>query len=541
VSRDLEDRLEALGAAVALADGRLDGRRVAAARAVVERAGERLGLDLEATVVALAGPTGAGKSTLFNALAAAELAGTGVRRPTTSSASAAVWGSVDGALLDWLDVPRRHAVGADATPGLVLLDLPDFDSVQVSHRLEVERLVALVDLMVWVVDPQKYADAALHDGLLRPLAAHAGVMVVVLNQADLLAPAALDAAARDLARVLRADGLDGVPVLPVSARTGAGLEALRAMLAERVRRREAALARLSADVATAAVGLDAGCAAGAAGRAGRDERRRLAGALGEAAGVPAVVRGVAQAHARRGTLAAGWPFTRWLRRLAPDPLRRLGLGADRTPDARTSLPAPSGAQRGQVSSAARTLAADAAGTLPDPWPGLVRRAATSQEDALPEALDRAVGAADLRLTSPRWWALARALQALLAVVVVIGVVWLLVLAGVGWLRLGDVVPTPDVRGVPVPTGLLLGGVLCGLALTLLVRLLNRAGARRRARAAERALRANVDDVAQRLVIAPVEAELHAREELCSALANAAGERRRRGPRQARGRVPQRTK
>ena len=38
----------------------------------MRRAGDRLGLGLEATVVALAGPTGAGKSTLFNALAGAD-------------------------------------------------------------------------------------------------------------------------------------------------------------------------------------------------------------------------------------------------------------------------------------------------------------------------------------------------------------------------------------------------------------------------------------------------------------------------------------
>ena len=63
----------------------------------------------------------------------------------------------------------------------MLLDLPDFDSVEHAHRLEVDRLIELVDLVVWVVDPQKYADAALHDRYLRPLAGHAGVMLVVLN------------------------------------------------------------------------------------------------------------------------------------------------------------------------------------------------------------------------------------------------------------------------------------------------------------------------------------------------------------------------
>lgn len=84
---------------------------------------------------------------------------------------------------------RRHliATGNEVLRDLVLLDLPDHDSTEVAHRLTVDRLVEQVDMMVWIVDPQKYADAALHDGYLRPLARHAAVMVVVLNQADRLA------------------------------------------------------------------------------------------------------------------------------------------------------------------------------------------------------------------------------------------------------------------------------------------------------------------------------------------------------------------
>ena len=51
------------------------------------------------------------------------------------------------------------------------------------------RLVGLVDLLVWVLDPQKYADAAVHERYLRPLARHGDVTVVVLNQIDRLPPA----------------------------------------------------------------------------------------------------------------------------------------------------------------------------------------------------------------------------------------------------------------------------------------------------------------------------------------------------------------
>ena len=170
VTTTLDSRLSALADAAELAAGRLDEEDVATARAAVAKAGARLGLGLEETVVALAGPTGAGKSSLFNELAGAELTAVGRRRPTTAAATGAVWGAGGDALLDWLEIPRRHRLPSDELDGLVLLDLPDFDSVERDHRLEVDRLVELVDLVVWVVDPQKYADAAWHDDYVRPLA-----------------------------------------------------------------------------------------------------------------------------------------------------------------------------------------------------------------------------------------------------------------------------------------------------------------------------------------------------------------------------------
>src|SRR3954471_7000121 len=145
MSGALDERLHALAEAVRLADGRLDPEAVEPARAVVARAGQRLGLGLDATRVAVPGRTGAGKSTLFNLLAGRELSRSGVRRPTTATTIAAVGSDVDDALLDWLDVRSRHALDAGAPAGLVLLDLPDFDSVEAAHRAEVDRLIPVVD------------------------------------------------------------------------------------------------------------------------------------------------------------------------------------------------------------------------------------------------------------------------------------------------------------------------------------------------------------------------------------------------------------
>ena len=390
----LDRALTALAEAADLARGRLDPADVAAAEAVVARAGQRLGLGVEATIVALAGPTGAGKSSLFNALAGEELVTAGHLRPTTSVTTAAVWGDVGDPLLDWLAVQRRHR-RAGAPEGLVLLDLPDFDSVRSEHREEVERVVALADLMVWVVDPQKYADGVLHERYLRRFAHHGATMLVVLNQADRLDAPGTAACLADLGRLLAADGLPGLPVLALSARTGEGVEALRDVVGRRVAAREAAIARLGADVRDAAAALQAGVGDGtASGSIGRGERAALTAALAGAAGVPLVTRAVARAHRRSGALATGWPFARWVRRFGPDPLRRLRLGAgNERPGlepggavaARSSLPAATPVQRAQVETAARALADRAAGELPAPWPGLVRRAALAGEETLPPA------------------------------------------------------------------------------------------------------------------------------------------------------------
>jgi len=77
--------------------------------ALLRRAGERLRLSANHTVVALAGGTGSGKSTLFNALSGASFSPPGVTRPTTRHVHACVWGMQGAApLLDWLGVQRRH-------------------------------------------------------------------------------------------------------------------------------------------------------------------------------------------------------------------------------------------------------------------------------------------------------------------------------------------------------------------------------------------------------------------------------------------------
>jgi hypothetical protein len=209
-----------------------------------------------------------------------------------------------------------------------------------------------------------------------------------------------------------------------------------------------------------------------------------------------------------------------VRRLRPDPLRRLRLEGDGDENVHTSLPAATAVQRSQADSAVRQLASRSAGDLPEPWPGLVRSAATSRESELPERLDRAVGGAELPQRRPLWWSVVGALQRGIALVAAAGALWLLVIVGLGFLQLDDAVPLPELEGFPLPTLLLVGGLVLGALTAGLARIVNGVGARRRAAKAARTLRARVETVADELVVDPIEAELEARERLCAALATA---------------------
>ena len=521
----LDARLDGLERAVGASRGRLDDEVVDGAARIVDRAGARLRLSAEHTVVALAGATGSGKSSTFNALAGLDLAAVGVRRPTTSYATACVWGETSPAeLLEWLEIPPRHRVLRDSMldrghqdkglDGLVLLDLPDHDSTEVSHHLEVERLVGLTDLMVWVLDPQKYADLAVHQRFLAPLASHAEVMLVVLNHIDEVPANGRATMLADVRRLLEADGLGDVPLLATSARTGEGIDELRRTIGKRVTDKAAARHRLASDISDAAAQLSAQNGDAQPRELTAKDRRALVDALADAAGVPVVVDAVQRATTMRSRQATGWPLTRWISRLRPDPLRRLHLdkgtsGRDVIAAARSSMPAASYVQKARVETTVRTLCDEVSSGLAQPWVRSVRRASTSRFDDLEDALDRAVTTTELGVSgTPAWCRVVRGVQWVLLVAAVAGAAWLGLLAVMGYLQLPQP-ETPDYRGFPVPTLLLGAGVGLGVVLALLSRALIAVGARSRARRAEKALREAVSVVCEELVVDPVAAELAA--------------------------------
>jgi GTP-binding protein EngB required for normal cell division/membrane protein implicated in regulation of membrane protease activity len=297
----LTRRLAQLQEALVIGGDRIAPATAARVRENGDHVRARLALGVDHTVVALLGGTGSGKSSLFNEICGLDFAEVGVKRPTTSEATACVWGAGGDALLDWLEVDPDHRIeresaldGDTEAPlrGLVLLDLPDHDSIEDAHRAAVDRLLPMADLLVWVVDPQKYADDALHSGYLRGLVGHEGAMLVVLNQVDTVPEGQRDALVEDVSRLLVQDGLTGVEVRATSARTGEGVAEMRDTLAEVVGRQSLAARRASAEISDAARLVEAEVA-DAEPPADVLDVTPVAVTLAQAAGLPAIADAVA--------------------------------------------------------------------------------------------------------------------------------------------------------------------------------------------------------------------------------------------------------
>ncbi|MET3706040.1 GTPase [Arthrobacter sp. UYEF6] len=510
----LDRRLQALNDARELAEGVLPDAALEGLFRLLERASSRRSLSADHTVVGFFGATGSGKSSLFNAVSGAEIATAAARRPTTSEPLAGVWGA-DGSepLLDWLEVGNRHhaepvAGFADEGTGLILLDLPDFDSTRAANREIVERMVGLVDVLVWVLDPQKYADAAVHNDFLAPLSAHGAVTLVVLNQVDRLPERDVQPVLESLKGILARDGLGKVQVLGASALKGTGVDKVRSAIRGVVVQRQALSQRLAADVSRASGQLRKAAGAGEAVGVRPASRSRLTDELATAANVPVVVDAVARSYRIESTRRTGWPVTRWLVRFRPDPLRRLNLRSS-SPSRlnRTSLPAAGAPERARTDAAVREFADAASAGAPGPWRAAIRGAARQGREALPDALDQAIAGTDLMASRKSWWwGVFNVVQWLALLTVLGGLGWLGVLAGLGYLQL-PVPQVPKMEGWPVPTLLIAGGVVLGIFLALTGKFIGSGAARARAARARKRLRAAVSGVARDFVVEPVEIEV----------------------------------
>ncbi|WP_217549328.1 YfjP family GTPase [Streptomyces sp. GbtcB6] len=502
----LRSRLDALRELVGLSRTRLDSTALAEAGRVLDEAAARRRLSGQHTVVALAGATGSGKSQLFNALAGVAISETGVRRPTTAAPIACSWSDGSAALIDRLGIPGRlrrrpvHNPEADAQlRGLVLIDLPDHDSAAVQHREQVDRILKLVDAVIWVVDPEKYADAVLHERYLRPMAGHAEVMFIVLNQTDRLPGEATDQVLDDLRRLLDEDGIalgeygdPGATVLALSALTGDGIGELREVLGQFVSERGAAVRRVAADVDAAAARLRPVYATGQRAGLSEDARDDFAARLADAVGATAAGEAAERAWRRNANRACGTPWLRLWR-------WRQKRGEPLTGRLQKAQPEEEATARQRVEQAVRTVSERASAGLPAPWAQAVREAAVRGSQGLPEALDDLAARAGMppgRPPRPGWWPVAVLAQAAMTLLQVVGGLWL-----VGQIS-GVMAPN---LGVPVL--LMVAGIVGGPLVEWGCRMAARGPARRYGLEAERRLREAAAGCGRARVLDPVAAEL----------------------------------
>jgi energy-coupling factor transporter ATP-binding protein EcfA2 len=112
-------------------------------------------------VVVILGSTGSGKSSLFNALAGRAASPSGVLRPTTRRPMAIAHPS-DGGHELLPGMASRDAVDLVIDPaarrGLVVVDAPDFDSVELANRALAVELLEAADLVIFVTTATRYAD-----------------------------------------------------------------------------------------------------------------------------------------------------------------------------------------------------------------------------------------------------------------------------------------------------------------------------------------------------------------------------------------------
>ncbi|MEN8239139.1 MAG: GTPase [Actinomycetota bacterium] len=245
---DLFSLLDLADLAVARCEGVLDEPDRAEIAGTTARLRARGGYVGDVVVVALAGATGSGKSSILNALVSERLAPVGVVRPTTMAATAVVPAGSDSdfsRLIAALNIDQ--VVASEALTTTILVDLPDFDSIETAHRHIVERVLPTVDAVLWVFDPEKYADRIVHEAFLSPMAPYEDQFIFILNQVDRLGSAA-EPVRDDLESKLSEHGYHDPEVLQSVAAGVIQIESVVDAIAGRFNTKSTALAKAALDL-----------------------------------------------------------------------------------------------------------------------------------------------------------------------------------------------------------------------------------------------------------------------------------------------------
>ncbi len=171
--------------------------------------------------LAFFGPTGAGKSKLFNSLLGGVLSPAGFRRPFTMRPVYSLH-EAHAALAPRMQGEVRLRAG-DSWRDVLFIDTPDFDSVERHNREEAERVFREAEVFLFITDVQKYADQSTWEYLER-IFRERKQAIIVLNKvvgeggerdfrARLEARTAGTFAAADLI-VVREHAVDDVALLP---------------------------------------------------------------------------------------------------------------------------------------------------------------------------------------------------------------------------------------------------------------------------------------------------------------------------------------
>lgn len=476
----LEERLERLDAAVDAAAGIGLDAAATRAREVVTVARRRVGFPGDVYVLALAGGTGVGKSSILNALAGRTVSTVRAVRPTTDEPVA--WVASDRAeelrpLLEWLGVRHVASHADERLSGVAILDLPDVDSLRTEHRATVDALLPRIDAVAWVVDPEKYDDERLHH-YLRAVAPHAARLRFVLNKTDRLADADRGAVAGDLERRLAQDGIAAPRVHAVSAATGDGMDDLRQALAQAADTKAIVVDKLTTDVSEAAAALGR-----AVGIERADPDRRLVPEARERAAIEEAVAGALSVVDPPGLARQVHAAVLGRARRTGGSLlgRVVGLLAWMTGQRRRHAD-PSGFLRdwrrrgslGRVVNPVHRLLVEAAAPLPPPSRPAVLAAlgADDLETEIARVLDGVArdAAADVRIRGSFLWLPIGAIQLVVGAIFLFAVAWYATLFVGGGSVPVATVEVPLLGPIPLPLLLLAGSVLVSAALGLLLSL-----------------------------------------------------------------------